>query len=109
VRAKVAALTHANNTSHEEIGPDEKTNELLEIADKHAAKLGQPIVLMVRGLMGTGKTTLAEFITQQLGSEHLQTDDIRNSMFGSRDKHAGYGDQLYSEENRQQVYSEMQN
>jgi uncharacterized protein len=109
VRAKVATLAHTNSSSHDVINPDEKTNELLDIADKHAAKLGQPIVLMVRGLMGTGKTTLAEFITQQLGCEHLQTDAIRNSMFGSRDKHAGYGDQLYSEENRQQVYSEMQN
>ena len=107
VRAKVAALTKPHDDAPDVHVHAEGITQLLEIADKHASAIGGPCVLMVRGLMGTGKTTLAIEIANFIGARHLQTDAIRIEVFGRREADAPYGDNLYSEENRNQVYDEM--
>ena len=107
VRAKVAALTKPHDDAPEVHVHAEGITQLLEIADKNASAIGAPCVLMVRGLMGTGKTTLATEIANVFGARHLQTDAIRIEVFGRREANAPYGDNLYTQENRNQVYDEM--
>jgi predicted kinase len=76
----------------------------LDLADQYAKSLGTPVVLLVRGLSGSGKSTIAELISQEIGSPLLQTDVIRREMFPEPMTNAPYNDGLYSLENRERVY-----
>ena len=54
-----------------------------------------PVLIVVFGLPGTGKTTLAQEIAQALGIPHLNTDMVRAAM-GRRDH--------YSPKDKREVY-----
>ena len=108
VRAKVALLTacnQENGSTRAELL--DRARKLLSLAGRHASGLNQPLVLLVRGLMGTGKSVLARGLAGLLGAEHLQTDSIRRELFQAGDRQAGYGEQLYAADKRAQVYKEM--
>lgn len=107
VRAKVAALTKPQDKSPGTHVHSEGVSRLLNIAAKYARESSSPVVIMVRGLMGTGKTTVATTVSQSIDAMHLQTDAIRNEMFNQRDSAAGYGENLYRKDNRERVYEEM--
>ncbi len=106
VRAKVAVLRRAEVAQTGE-PPTGSAVEYLCLADRYAAALGPPTLIVVSGLMGTGKTTLAEGIAHSLGCELIQTDHLRREMFGPSRAPAGYGQGNYCPENRQLVYDEM--
>jgi predicted kinase len=63
--------------------------------------------LIVRGLSGTGKTTLARHLSERLAIEHSETDAVRRELFGQSDSPADYGQATYTPENRERVYKEM--
>ena len=107
VRAKVAALTKPQDESSGVHVHSEGVSRMLDLAAKNAKELGSPLVVLVRGLMGTGKTTIATKVSESIGAQHLQTDAIRNEIFNQRDDEAGYGENLYRKENREKVYDEM--
>ena len=92
----------------------ERRTELLEIAEKYLClaeayehELGPPNVIVVRGLMGTGKSTLAAELSDALGIELLQTDTIRKEIFGTSVAPAAYGTRLYDTDKKNVVYREM--
>ncbi len=109
VRAKVAAL---RATQHEGDARREAENEALEylrLADEYREYFDRRFVIVVRGLMGTGKSTLAEALANQIGAQWLQTDRIRRELFGTPEAPANeaYAAGRYRPENRQRVYEEM--
>jgi aminoglycoside phosphotransferase family enzyme/predicted kinase len=107
VRAKVCALRAAQVAGE---GPPFLTKiatDYVAIADRYRAQLGPPVLLVVRGLSGTGKTTLARHLSERLGIERLETDAVRREMFGQSLSPAGYGRATYTPENRERVYAEM--
>lgn len=107
VRAKVCALRR-DQTSGKMMHDMERAEQCyLSLADKYAALLGPPVVLVIRGLSGTGKSTLARSFQHLLGSELLQTDMLRRELFGPAPKTYSYGAGSYSPENRARVYEEM--
>ena len=53
------------------------------------------MILVVFGLPGAGKTTLAKAVAQRLGWKHLNTDIIRNEFIKEK---------TYSDEEKQKVY-----
>lgn len=58
----------------------------------------RPILIIIFGLPGTGKTTFAILLSKQLGIKHFNTDIIR-SLSGKS--------QQYDEENKGLIYNKM--
>ncbi|QEG01327.1 Cytidylate kinase [Stieleria maiorica] len=100
VRAKVAALRTDQTTGNAEHNAHHRAMELLKLADQYARRLDDPLALIVRGLSGTGKTTLAERIADSIGAAHLATDQIRRACFDGDNAN-------YDVESRRLVYQKM--
>ncbi len=107
VRAKVAALrsiqldADAAKTAHAE------AEAYLRLADECAGRLTRPLILVVAGRAGTGKSTLAQALSKELMAELVQTDAVRRELFGASDQPADYGEGNYTPENRDRVYHEL--
>jgi aminoglycoside phosphotransferase family enzyme/predicted kinase len=106
VRAKVAAL-RADQVS----GPDQsaaaaEAHQHLALADKYVAAWLRPLVMVVGGLSGTGKTTLARALSKSLGAELLRTDVFRQEFYGAENA-AKPNTGAYTEQARRRVYEEM--
>ncbi|QDV71771.1 adenylate kinase [Rosistilla carotiformis] len=100
VRAKVEALRSDQTT--EASGSDSQPGavRLIELADRYAQQLGSPTAVIVRGLSGTGKTTVAKALAEKMGAVHLSTDALRKANSPDDDVN-------YDAQSRQQVYSAM--
>ena len=107
VRSKVAALTAAGAEHAVALAARERALAYLTLADGYAASLGPPTLLVVSGLMGSGKTTLAAALAELVGSEHLSTDTVRREILGPSQSPAGFNEGRYSREVRQHVYGEL--
>ncbi|QDV10310.1 Adenylate kinase [Rosistilla oblonga] len=100
VRAKVEALR--SDQTAEASGSDSQPGavRLIELADRYAQQLGNPPAVIVRGLSGTGKTTVAKALAERIGAVHLSTDALRKANSPDHDVN-------YDAQSRQQVYSAM--
>ena len=107
VRAKVAALRsdQLEGRARDEARTDAR--RYLELAQRYANNLAGPLVLIVRGLTGTGKSTLARNLAERLGMTRLSTDDIRREMHGPSSQPSAYGAGVYADDARAQVYEEL--
>jgi aminoglycoside phosphotransferase family enzyme/predicted kinase len=100
VRAKVAALRAAE---HGEAEADRReAAAYLRLAEGYVRQLPAPPLVVVRGLTGTGKSTLARQLTERLGARCLRTDEIRRELLGPEDAAA-----KYRPEARAAVYEEL--
>jgi predicted kinase len=94
VRAKVACLRREQGdaTALEEAG------ELLRIAERHLGA-ARVVLLLVGGLPGTGKSTLARGLATEQGWTLLRSDEIRKDLAGVprlAHEQADYGQGLYT-------------
>jgi hypothetical protein len=64
-------------------------------------------LVIVGGLSGTGKSTLAAALAESFGADLLSTDQIRRSMYGRSSGMVGYGEGFYRPEERDHVYGEL--
>jgi uncharacterized protein len=103
VRAKVCCIRATQ-------GADEASRlarELHELALSHLRR-GQPTVVLVGGLPGSGKTTLANGIGEVLSWQVLHSDDVRRDVFGGSDGAIWtYRSDHYSESAKGAVYEEL--
>ncbi len=107
VRAKVAAL-RAGQLSHRRLASERtRMQAYLDLADRYAQAVGPPILFIVGGLMGTGKSTLASELAGTLGAQLLQTDVLRRQMFGPTGPDADYDTGPYAWQHRLRVYDQM--
>ena len=81
--------------------------EPLRLALSLAQGIAGPQVIAISGLMGTGKSTLAKALLEQVYAVYLQADQIRYEMFGQGDRKSAFRQGLYNDENRDRVYQEM--
>jgi aminoglycoside phosphotransferase family enzyme/predicted kinase len=102
VRAKVHCLRARQLAEAEGAKPRERAAAYLQLAARHAARLDRPVLIVVFGLSGTGKSTVAEALGKSLEVDVLATDAVRQKIFAELDSEA-----RYQPENRQQVYDEM--
>lgn len=104
VRAKVACLRHAQGV------PEAATQagKLEGIALDHL-RAGQVRLVLVGGLPGTGKSTLAGGLADRMAAVLLRTDQIRRELPGAADlaSRAGYGEGLYADTRVHATYQEM--
>jgi uncharacterized protein len=97
VRAKVAALRADQLDGKLQEEASKQALLHLQLADHYARPSLHPLVIIVGGLSGTGKSTLARELSKELGAEWLRTDVIRKSDM----------DRDYSSKGRDRVYLEM--
>lgn len=74
------------------------------------SKMKKPMLLLVMGLPGTGKSYFAERIAREIGADILRTDEIRKELAGikkSEHHYEDFGIGLYTEEMTQRTYNEM--
>jgi aminoglycoside phosphotransferase family enzyme/predicted kinase len=107
VRAKVAALRADQLAGQAHEATKEEAQKHLSLADRYARPWLRPLVLVVGGLAGTGKTTLAMAVGEALGAEVLRTDVLRQELFGAGPHPAQADGSIYSSQARERVYELM--
>lgn len=107
VRAKVSALRAAQMSDSAQRTLEDGCRDYLRLADIYARRLGPPALLVVRGLSGTGKSTVAASMSEALGCDCLQTDVIRREIFGLASNSGDFNSGRYTKENRTRVYDEL--
>jgi aminoglycoside phosphotransferase family enzyme/predicted kinase len=87
----------------------ETASRYFELAYSYAASLEKPTIILMTGLMGTGKSVLAERLAPLLGAEILRTDVIRKNLLDipSAEHHfEEFGEGIYSKEMTEKTYGE---
>ncbi len=110
VRGKIGCFTWASEGI-----PEEERRASLEAAKRYFGLAysyagGRPLLLVVFGLTGTGKTTLAKVLSQRLLADHLNSDVIRKELAGipaEERRFEPYGRGIYSREMTEKTYEEM--
>jgi predicted kinase len=107
IRAKVAALRADQLEGQSQEAAKREAQKHLSLADTYVAPWLRPLVLVVGGLAGTGKTTLATAVAEALGAEVLRTDILRQKLFGGGSHAAEVDGGIYSPQARERVYEEI--
>ena len=107
VRAKVAALRAAQLEGEPRAEDLAEARRHLQWAERYDQQLPPPVLMVMSGLMGSGKSTLGRELAAQLGAEILATDEMRFELFGRSREPAAYGAGHYRPEDRRRVYDEM--
>ena len=106
VHAKVAALRAEQHPADPQASEWSLARQYVQLADTYAAGLGPPLLVVLRGPAGCGKSTLAGALSDTLGLECLQTDTIRRELFPVPGRE-GAGVAVYRDDNRGKVYQEL--
>ena len=111
VRGKVESFKlddHYISEEERETARDRAQN-YFRLAYQYSRKV-QPLLLVMSGIAGTGKSTIAQALSQKLGFQILSSDVIRKQLAGIpltehrfREPHSG----IYSAEFSQKTYDEM--
>ena len=108
VRAKVAslrALEPGDQDAALRAGEGE-ARELLGLGHRFAWRARAPLLLMICGVAGAGKTTLAHRLAELSGWVHVSSDLTRKRLAGITPTERGSGEQ-YSSEMTTRTYREM--
>jgi aminoglycoside phosphotransferase family enzyme/predicted kinase len=106
VRAKVALFRSKQVKANNQFA-NGLIREYLILADRYAKELGPPLLLIVGGLMGTGKSTLAAILAETFDIDVLSTDHIRHVILGASEAPAAYGEGHYQPDLRERIYDEL--
>lgn len=107
VRAKVEALRAEQLTGESRATKLRQATRYLEFATQYVAGLQPAVCLIVGGLSGTGKSTLARALAEKLGLELLRSDVIRQELFTAEQRAHPERHDVYSEQGKSRVYAEL--
>jgi predicted kinase len=85
----------------------QKAKNYFTIAADSAGPLQMPVIIMVAGLSGTGKTSVARAIAGELGLRVVSSDAVRQTLFGANKKRSEYGKGKYDAESNRLTYQKM--
>ena len=112
VRGKVNAMAadEADVPEGERARAAERAAAYFDLAARYASATVRPRLVVLSGLSGTGKSTLAGHLAHFLGAEILRTDVIRKSLFGiplTQRVPEALGSGVYGPEATERTYGEM--
>jgi hypothetical protein len=88
----------------------EQSVRFLHLAWSYALRLHPPTLIILCGIMGTGKSEIARHLGQELCAHVLRSDEIRKKLYGvdpqSRD-YSAYGHGLYTREATENTYQAL--
>jgi predicted kinase len=84
-----------------------RARSYFHLARRYAAPLNKPTVIIVAGLSGTGKTSLARAIAGEMGLRVISADAVRKSIFEMGSTQYQYGEGPYSSEANRLTYEKM--
>ena len=115
-RAYVRGKVEGFKAFEEEVEEAERTDALLSalyhfyLSGLYASGALKPMLLIVCGLPGTGKSTLARGVAERTGFVHLASDVVRKELAGLKPTEArpeSYGEGIYSEHFTERTYAEL--
>jgi aminoglycoside phosphotransferase family enzyme/predicted kinase len=109
VRGKVLSfrLNEAEFSEREREDAATRAGNYFDLARRYASRLSKPTVIVVGGLSGTGKTSVARAIAGELGLRVISADAVRRSLFGEAKRPAPYGEGAYTAEASRLTYQTM--
>ena len=109
VRGKVLSLSldEAEIDAEEKKKAAERAAGYFDLARRYAAPLNRPTVIVVMGLAGTGKTSLARAVAGELGLRVVSTDVVRQQLLAGEKGAAAYGEGAYRAEATRKTYEEQ--
>jgi hypothetical protein len=87
-----------------------RAQKYFSLAYEYARNANAPSLVIVCGLMGTGKSTVARALSENTGFEVLSSDSVRKKLARITEKehrYVGYGSDVYSRHFTKLTYSEM--
>ncbi|MBI5892470.1 MAG: AAA family ATPase [Deltaproteobacteria bacterium] len=115
-RAYVRGKVEGFKSQQKEVAEAEREHAIIKakryfyLADLYAAGGFRPVVLVVCGLAGTGKTTLANAIGKEIGFKVISSDIVRKELAGIRPAEHRYDDfekGIYTRDFTIKTYNEM--
>jgi aminoglycoside phosphotransferase family enzyme/predicted kinase len=108
VRAKVACLRalELGVRDPERAGQEADARGLLGLGHRFAWRARRPMLVVVSGVAGSGKTTLARRLAELSGWPHISSDLTRKRLAGLQPTERG-GERLYSPELTARTYAEL--
>jgi len=112
VRGKISCFTAADTGLGDELRNQQLglARHYFELAHRYAGGTSRPAVVVLYGLMGTGKTTLARYLRESMGWPVLSTDAVRKQLAGIGETTkvlVPYNQGLYSPEMSSRTYAEV--
>jgi len=114
VRGKVRALAWLQHPkTREGLRARRLARRHFALARRYARAFAPPRLIVVGGLIGTGKSMLAKQLTEALGMKWLRTDEIRLREFAHKFRSAkfietsGFAEGLYAPQISRQVYQRL--
>ena len=105
VRSKVACLRHTQGVA----GQDALARQLAELALRHL-RVAEPRLVLVGGRPGTGKSTVAGRLADEVGGVLVQSDRVRKELAGispETSAAAGWREGIYGDVSTEHTYREM--
>lgn len=111
VRGKVIGF----EIKEEEVRQEEREEALrsaasyFDLAYTYASRLEKPALILMSGLMGTGKSVLARLISSRIGAEVIRTDVLRKEILDipqTERRHEAFGRGIYSNDITRRTYEE---
>jgi hypothetical protein len=84
-----------------------KASRYFDLAYTYASRLEKPTLILMAGLMGTGKSVRAKLIAPRVGADIIQTDVLRKEILNiepTEQHREAFGKGIYSEEVTRKTY-----
>jgi len=112
VRGKVESLKseEANVPKREATSSHKRATDYFGLSLQYALFGSRPALIVIFGMIGTGKSTLAELISRELNCDVISSDRVRKEILGispAERKYEAFDRGIYSREITDRVYKEI--
>ncbi len=111
VRGKVRSMLLQEAAPHRDLSRLQRDAEwCFTLAGHYAQRLTRPLLIMTTGLIGTGKSTIAQGVAEALDLHLFSSDRVRKERAGlspETPQRVAYGEGLYSASTSEQTYDAL--